>query len=358
MAVSEAELLALGIERLVAVLPPSWTVQRGQSGDPLVDAGGSALVHLRAGNSGVTGQLLVEARSELNPRGVDSLTQGPWEVLRRQYRTPLLVVAPTVTPRTRERLREAGIHYLDLEGEVSLTMETPGLHLALGGGPKTQARRRGAGPALRGPRAGRVLRLLIDTEPPYPVGKLAAAARVSQGYTSRLLDALDAEALVQRGRRGAVEGVDWAGLLNRWAESYALGRSHRATGAVSRRGLEVVLDKLRLDTGKSAVTGSYAANRLAPVSAPTLLAIYTDRPRTLVQSLELMVVPDGQDVLLIEPADDFVYTRLEHDGGLSYVAPSQVALDCLTGPGRMPAEGEAVLSWMADHLPTWRAAEL
>ena len=30
-----------------------------------------------------------------------------------------------------------------------------------------------------------------------------------------------------------------------------------------------------------------------------------------------------------------------------YVAPSQAVVDCLTGTGRMPAEGEAVLEWMA-----------
>jgi hypothetical protein len=29
-------------------------------------------------------------------------------------------------------------------------------------------------------------------------------------------------------------------------------------------------------------------------------------------------------------------------------------LDCLSGPGRMPAEGEAVLGWMGEHEGTWR----
>ncbi|MHB8312318.1 MAG: helix-turn-helix domain-containing protein [Candidatus Dormibacteria bacterium] len=354
----ESELLTAGIERLQAVLPPSWTVQLVQTGDSLVAGGGDALVRIQSEGSGMTAQVLVEAKTQLTPRGVDGLTQGPWEVLRRQYRTPMLVVAPELSARTRERLRAAGIHYLELDGEVSLTLETPGLHVELGGGPRKRAGRPGPGPTLRGPRGGRILRLLVDTAPPYGVGDLALAAGLSQGYTSRLLEALDAEALIERGRRGMVEGVDWAGLLRRWAETYALLRTHEVTGAIGRHGVEAVLDRLRGEAGRWAITGSWAASRLAPVAAPALLAVYTDRSQALLERLELMPVPEGHDVLLLQPADDFVYARSEPADGLFYAAPSQVALDCLTGPGRMPAEGEAVLGWMAEHLDTWRAATL
>lgn len=33
--------------------------------------------------------------------------------------------------------------------------------------------------------------------------------------------------------------------------------------------------------------------------------------------------------------------------GVVYAALTQVAADCLTGPDRMPAEGAALLEWMA-----------
>ncbi len=353
----ESELLAVGIERLQAALPPTWTVQREPAGGDLVDSGADALVYIRAGSS-MSAQLLVEAKRQLTPRGVDALQGGPLEVLRRQSRTPMLIVAPSLSVRTRERLRAAGVHYLDLDGDVSLSLEAPGLHLELVGGPRKRAGRPGPGPTLRGPRAGRVLRLLVDTAPPYGVGELASAAGVSQGYTSRLLEALDAEALVERGRRGMVESVDWEGLLRRWAETYVLLRTHDVTGAIGRHGVEAVLDRLRGETGQWVITGSYAASRLAPVAAPALLAIYTDRSEALVERLDLMPVPEAGNVLLLDPRDDFVYAGAESDGGLRYAAPSQVALDCLTGPGRMPAEGEAVLLWMAEQLDTWRAASL
>jgi hypothetical protein len=41
-----------------------------------------------------------------------------------------------------------------------------------------------------------------------------------------------------------------------------------------------------------------------------------------------------------------------------YAAASQVAVDCLTGNGRMPAEGEAIVRWMADNEDQGRLVSL
>lgn len=44
--------------------------------------------------------------------------------------------------------------------------------------------------------------------------------------------------------------------------------------------------------------------------------------------------------------------------GIPHVALSQVALDCLAGPGRMPAEGEAVIEYMKDHQDLWQISRI
>ena len=62
----------------------------------------------------------------------------------------------------------------------------------------------------------------------------------------------------------------------------------------------------------------------------------------------------GADVVLLSPFDDVVSARSSVRDGIPTVAPSQLAVDCLTGNGRMPAEGEAVLAWMAEHAAEWR----
>ena len=62
--------------------------------------------------------------------------------------------------------------------------------------------------------------------------------------------------------------------------------------------------------------------------------------------------------MLLRPFDPVVFDRNQTDGGLRYAAPSQIAVDCLTGNGRMPAEGEALLDWMLDNEGAWRLDSL
>lgn len=40
--------------------------------------------------------------------------------------------------------------------------------------------------------------------------------------------------------------------------------------------------------------------------------------------------------------------------GVWYAAPSQIAADLLTSPGRGPAEGEELIEWMFAHEGAWR----
>lgn len=355
---STEELLKTGIERLQAVLPATWKLTRSHEGTRVTTGVADALVVVQGGAPGASSQILVEARTSLTPRGVGLLTAGPWQLLMQQQRTPMLLVAPTLTARTRARLRESGINYLALNGATWITLETPGLHVELEGERMGSTVGRSPVPALRGARAGRLLRLLVDIRPPYGVGEIASAAGLSQAYVSRLVGAVDTEALLERGRRGQVVAVDWVGVLRRWAEVYSLLKTHQLQGAIARQGIGALLDQLRGESGNWVITGSYGARRLAPVAAPALLAIYTDSPQGMFERLGLMPVPDGYDVVLLRPSDEYVYSRMETEDGLRYAAPSQLALDCLTGPGRMPAEGEAVLGWMEEHEARWRAVSL
>jgi hypothetical protein len=52
--------------------------------------------------------------------------------------------------------------------------------------------------------------------------------------------------------------------------------------------------------------------------------------------------------------DPVVFERTWSEGEIAYRGLAQVAADCLTGPDRMPAEGEALLEWMAAKEESWR----
>ena len=189
------------------------------------------------------------------------------------------------------------------------------------------------------------------------MSEIAAVTGLAAGYVSRLLDALDHEALIERARRGRVEEADIAGLLRRWAESYDVLQTNEASLFLAPSGAKEALTQLA-GAIPVAVTGSFAALRLAPVAAPALLIAYSSDIETVAGELGLLPADEGANVALLRAFDPIVWERGGEDSGVRYVAPSQAAVDCLTGNGRMPAEGEALIAWMTENEPRWRLSSI
>jgi hypothetical protein len=97
---------------------------------------------------------------------------------------------------------------------------------------------------------------------------------------------------------------------------------------------------------------------MAPVAAPALLIAYCERPEALAKEHGLLPSEEAANVILLSPYDQVVWERTSFHNHLTYAAPSQVVVDCLTGNGRMPAEGEALLEWMVNNEASWREAHL
>lgn len=314
------------------------------------------------GNQGVTTTLAVEAKNSFEPRDVDNLLPG----LARQLRSlggniPVLVVAPWLSERTRERLAAEGINSIDLTGNGLVRLENPTLYLESVGARRNPNSTPSGRARVRGPKAARVVRLLADVRPPYGVRQLARATGLTPGYVSRLLDSLDREALIERSGRGQVASVDLAGLLRRWAESYDVFTANRSLSFLAPNGASTALSGLEHgpERAQVAITGSFAAVRLAPVAAPALLVAYCrDEQSNVAAALDLLPADEGANVVLLQPFDRVVWDLPRREGSLLFVAPSQVVVDCLTGTGRMPSEGEAVLAWMLENEQGWRLGSI
>ena len=134
--------------------------------------------------------------------------------------SPLLVVAPWLSKRTQELLAAEEINFIDLTGNARIELANPTVYISSSGAARNPAPSPAGRARVTGYKAARLVRLLADVRPPYGVRELAEAAKLAPGYVSRLLEALDREALVERPRRGQVEAVDVPGLLRRWAETY------------------------------------------------------------------------------------------------------------------------------------------
>jgi hypothetical protein len=353
---TENDLLRSAVDWLRERLPAAWEVEVGGGRERFPT---DAAIEIRAPN--VHSTLAVEARRSFGPRDVERLLGGLVRTLRQlaPY-VSVLVVAPWLSPRTRELLTAEGVNYLDLSGNALVRLDNPALYLETRGAARDPQPASRGKPRVRGPKAGRLIRFLIDVRPPYGVTDTAAATQLAPGYVSRLLDALDDDALVERTRRGRVDSVDVGALIRRWAESYDVFSTNNARTFLARGGGGRALPSLAdiRNGGRVAVTGSFAAVRLAPVAAPALLCAYVEDVDAVATRLDLIPADEGGNVALLRAFDAVVWERhTEHDG-VVHVAPSQVAIDCLTGNGRMPAEGAAVLEWMLANEDAWRLESL
>lgn len=359
----ETKLIDDAVVWLRRYLPANWTVERRNesvagpnSSEPqTVDA----VIEVRSPNS-TFARFAVEAKQSFLPRDVERLLPGLTRLLRSLAgNVPVLVVAPWLSGRTQELLAKEGINFLDLTGNALVRLENPAVYIKTSGATRNPEPEPRGRPRVRGPKAGRLVRLLADVRPPYGVRDVARAGQLAPGYVSRLLDALDREALVERSPKGEVESVDVEGLLRRWADSYDVLKTNAARRFIAPAGITKVMEELSTTTSASsqprvAITGSFAAVRLAPVAAPALLLAYIENDESIVDTLNLLPADEGANLVLLRPFDRVVWDRTTTEDGLTYVAPSQAAVDCLTGTGRMPAEGEALLDWMLNNESEWR----
>ena len=343
-------ILQEAVKALQGRLPPGWRLKRLRR-EPRIGKGfvADAVISL-AGPGDKAASIIVEAKSRLEPQKVESLVAGLGETSSR----PILVVAPFLSPRTRERLAASGLNFADLTGNVRLSLSKPALFIDARGAdenpdPSTRERR-----SLKGPKAGRLVRGLCDFRPPIGVRELAKRAGVDAGYASRVVQYLIREALVTRTGRGPITTVDWAALLRRWSEEYSPMRAGRTTPFLAPRGLQTVVDALKKLRGGYTVSGSWAANLLAPIAPARLLLCFADDVPALAKRLDLREVDAGMNVVLAQPFDPVVAERTSKRDGLTIAAPSQVVADLLTSPGRGPDEAEALIEWMGKNEQLWR----
>jgi len=287
----------------------------------------------------------IEAKSGLVPRAVADLKAR----LSEYSSDPGLVVSPFFTRSTRERLRAENLNFLDLTGNVRLVLARPGLYVETQGAEQDPSPKRQPGRSLRGAKAARIVRALCDFQPPFPISELADQADVDISYASRLVEWLSREALLSRRPRGPVESVEKAALIRRWAQDYEVLTSNDARSYLDPRGVENVVRALSEGAirGKYALTGSIAANRIAPIAPARLAMLYVDDVESAATALKVRPTETGANVMLLAPFDDVVFDRTWKDGSLTIVAASQAAVDLLTSPGRAPSEAEAILEQLA-----------
>jgi hypothetical protein len=357
---AEKQLLASGFDVLSALLREGPGLElrlRPAPNDARVDAGYDAFWEVMAEALSYYGIFLVEAKARVTPRVIEHLRPSLTPArLSRMGEPTVLILAPWLSPRSRELIAEEGWSYLDLTGNTLIRMQRPALYVRLAGSDSDPHPRERSEVLLRGTQIHALVRVLADVEPPYRLADLTEVTGLSKGYLSKALSSLHEQGLIDRPGSGPVTGVKWPELLRARADEYQVLRSNRAVTYLSRRGVDPVLRDLHT-TPEALVTGSYAAQRIAPVAAPAQLLLYVPDIDTYAKRWELMPASTGANVVLLEAASGSQLDRPRNVDGVGHVGYSQLVMDLLSGNGRLPEEGEAVLDWMID-TPGWRLPDL
>ncbi|MEV5558086.1 hypothetical protein AB0L44_30900 [Nonomuraea wenchangensis] len=300
--------------------------------------------------------LVVEAKRVVERRDAAALLQHLNAAAGEHPGSRGVVVSRYLSPPVRKRLAEAGLSYIDATGNITLNVSQPGLFIADRGADhdpwRGPGRPRGT---LKGAPAAKIVRALLDHERSWAIRELIDVAGVSTGSTYRVIEFLESENLATRTTSGAVVVPNWIALLRRWSEDYGFVRSNRVTRWIAPRGLPNLMRWAVDRPTQYAMTGTLAAANWAPYAPARSAMIYAADAEHTAQLWELRPADAGANVMLAEPESDVVFTRTLTDAsGLTVAAPSQVAVDLMTGPGRSPSEAEELIEWMARHESAWR----
>lgn len=356
---TEVELLRAAEEAIRAALPDTWTVNT----DPPTAGDWPDALFTIVAPDGTSAIVQVECKGVVVPRDVGIVARqfdAYAEAAAPGTRTAAMLVAPFVSPTTRNQLAQHGLGWFDTTGNLRLRMDHPAVFIDRAGadrsGFRDPAERRLK--SLRGPAAAKVVLELCELDPPIGVRELAERARVSVATSARVVDLLDREAVVGRGEDGSVASVRRRSMVERWTLDYQVMTANEVIPALDPRGLGHALSGLSgLDTGVvmtgSAAARAYLPEAVVPVSPLVSLNVYATDPLGLMAELGLRAVERGANVLVLRPYDAVVHTKARQVGGLRCAAPAQVVADLMTGPGRASEEAGQLLSTLAATEPGW-----
>jgi len=346
----ESDIVNEATRRIADRLPRGWTgelsIEQGRGTGGVADA----MLHVRAPD-GVALTVPIEVKRVVEGRDVASLAEKAHSTT-----GDFIVMARYLPATVRERLTAVGLSWADATGNMRISFARPGLFVADRGADRDPWRGPGrAKGTLKGDPAAKVVRALVDIDREWAMRDLVDVSRASTGATYRVVEFLEEEGLVERIDRRVIVR-DWEPILRRWSADYSFVRDNAISQWIAPRGIDDVLGGARETSmvGRYAVTSTLAAARWAPYAPARSAMIYVDSPVSAAKAWGLRETDAGGNVVLAQPGYEVVFERAETWDGVVMAAPSQVAVDLLTGPGRNPSEAEELITWMKRNEPAWR----
>lgn len=356
--ITETELVRVAVEAFRARLPETWDVEA--VAEPTAPRRYDAILTLTsAGRTEAT--FVIEAKSTPHQSVQDVVRQ--LRAIAPTDNTKLLFITEYASPPLRRELEAAGISYLDTTGWVSLTASDPVVLIRLEGAAKPpRPRETAATMRLTGPATARVIRHLLEGQPPVGVRELASLSSSSSAAVSKLMPTLVDAGAVERSEEGTITRVRKRTLLDRWTADYSFVNGNGVVlDYIAPRGITRTLDQIR-GSSDVTVTGSAAAREylpsgITPVVPLSLLTLYSSDITATAGDLQLVRSDRAtSNVLITAPRDRTLLEEAETSASGLRIAPiGQVLADLLTLPrGRLAQEAEQLIDVLARDDDAWR----
>jgi hypothetical protein len=318
-----------------------------------------ALVELE--HHGLKYMLILEVQPSAEPRLVQNLI-ARWRTLARP-RTQVVLVAPWISPASRGLLEQAGLGYLDLQGNVRIVFGS--VYIERLGAPAPKIAKRELR-SLWKPASARALRLLLrEPARDWNLLQLSSKAQISHAHAHTVKTELLNWRWIEERGKGRFKTLRLSqpeALLEAWQRAYEpSGTRSTWYTLLERDEIEQRVRGLNAAQARSAqarvILASFSAGRhLAPyarVNSEFLYAATQDMP-LLRDTLELQAVDRGENLTVYHAPDEGMFLDASIRDGLHLTGPVQTYLD-LSIAGNRGAEAAAHLLETVIR-PAWKDA--
>ena len=272
-------------------------------------------------------KLYVEIKDNGQPRYARALV----EKLSLFNKTPenyWIFVAPFVSEKTGQLLRESGIGFVDFAGNCYISFE--GVHIQKEGKKNPFLTKRKF-KSLFKLKASRILRVLLsDPNRPWKIEQLAKEAQVSTGHVYNIKEELLDREWAHFDNKG-LKLDEPESLLQEWCNEYQ-AEEKPCTNFYSLLAPSELETRIKMSCNdlkvRYALSGLAGAFRLAPFVRYRRVTFYLeDKIDELAKIMDLKSVTSGENVTVITPLDDGVFYNLDRIGEMPVVSPIQLYLD-------------------------------
>ena len=244
----------------------------------------------------------------------------------------LVLVAPFVSFRGREFCREAGIGFIDLEGNAYLQFDGVLIDRY---GKKSETKEKRVLKRLFTTKSTWIIRkMLADPKREWKTNELADEAKVSMGQVYKVTERLKTEGYLEK-KWGSLLLKSSGELLDAWRKIYDITDQNMVGYYSPIKDRKVLYNKLKqLNKTEYALTLGAAANLVAPFVRSTDNYIYSKDFDVMKMILELEPVEFGGNLYLVEPSDEGVFFDTQIIEGVSVVSNIQLYLDLYKYPAR------------------------